>query len=90
MGLTVEVAVGVGLGVRVGVGVVVGVEVGLGVVVTLGVGVGVGVGVPPDVARYRASANSTPLSKSNARVTSVGLSQVWSAFITPTLRRLSK
>jgi hypothetical protein len=62
VGLTVEVAVGLGLGVRVGVGVVVGVEVGLGVVVTLGVGVGVGVGVPPDVARYRTSANSTPLS----------------------------
>ena len=57
VGLTVEVAVGVGLGV----GVVLGVEVGLGVVVTLGVGVGVGVGVPPDVARYRTSANSTPL-----------------------------
>ncbi len=67
LGITVAVAVGVGVGDRVDVGVAVGVEVGLGLDVTLGVavavivGVGVGVGVPPDVPRYRASANSTPL-----------------------------
>ena len=62
LGVEVGVAVGVELGVAVAVGLGVGGGVGLGLGVTLGVAVGVGVGVEVDVPRYRASANSTPLS----------------------------
>jgi hypothetical protein len=66
VGVAVAVAVAVGLGlgvtlgVELGVGVTLGVAVGVAVAVAVGVAVGVGVGVPPDVARYRTSANSTP------------------------------
>lgn len=70
LGVAVAVAVAVAVGVcvvvavavavAVGVGVTLGVIVGVAVPVAVGVAVGVGVGVPPDVARYRTSANSTP------------------------------
>ena len=60
MGVGVAVAVAVGLELGVKLGVELGVAVGVAVAVAVGVAVGVGVGVPPDVARYRTSAKSTP------------------------------